>query len=169
MKLKLLVMGCLLAPTLALADPTTAEDWYKEGANQYNLGNFDKAVDAFKKGFELAPDAKKPAYLYNIAQSYRQANDCKDAAFFYKRYLSLAEQDTVKPLTEAKRHEVEGFIADEEKCAGGSPTPTPTPTPTPQPQPQPRPQPQPNVTPEPRPQPPPQPGVQPQPERKRVV
>ena len=35
------------------------------------------------------PESKKPAYLYNVAQAYRQGGKCKDAAFFYKRYLSL--------------------------------------------------------------------------------
>ena len=29
------------------------DDWYKEGETQYNLGNFDKAADAFKQGFAL--------------------------------------------------------------------------------------------------------------------
>jgi tetratricopeptide (TPR) repeat protein len=108
----------VLVPALAYADPKTADDWYKEGANQYNLGDFDKAVDAFKKGFELETnDTKKPAYLYNIAQAYRQAHRCSDAEFFYKRYLSLKDQDTAKPLEASKRAEVEGWIAEEEKCA----------------------------------------------------
>jgi hypothetical protein len=112
------VVGLLLVPALAYADPKTADDWYKEGANQYNLGDFDKAVDAFKKGFELETnDSKKPAYLYNIAQAYRQAHRCSDAEFFYKRYLSLKDQDTAKPLEASKRAEVEGWITEEEKCA----------------------------------------------------
>ena len=37
---------------LAVAQPKTADDWYKEGETQYNLGNFDKAADAFKQGFD---------------------------------------------------------------------------------------------------------------------
>jgi tetratricopeptide (TPR) repeat protein len=116
--MKLVTLVCLLVPVLAFAEPKSADDWYKEGANQYNLGDFDKAVDAFKKGFELETnDSKKPAYLYNIAQAYRQAHRCSDAEFFYKRYLSLKDQDTAKPLEPSKRAEVEGWIAEEEKCA----------------------------------------------------
>src|SRR6202000_1970225 len=95
-----------------------ADEWCKEGPNKYNLGAFGKALDAFKKGFELETnDAKKPAYLYNIAQSYRQAHRCSDAEFFYKRYLSLRDQDTAKPLEKERRDEIEGWIAEEEKCA----------------------------------------------------
>jgi tetratricopeptide (TPR) repeat protein len=116
--MKLLTVVCLLVPAIALADPKTADEWYKEGATQYNLGDFDKAVEAFKKGFELETnDSKKPAYLYNIAQAYRQAHRCSDAEFFYKRYLSLKDQDTAKPLEADKRAEIEGWIAEEEKCA----------------------------------------------------
>jgi hypothetical protein len=115
---KSLVCALVLAPALALAQPKSADDWYKEGETQYNLGNFDKAAEAFKQGFSLETvDSKKPAYLYNVAQAYRQGQKCKDAAFFYKRYLSLKDQDTVKPLKPDKRAEIEQRITELEECA----------------------------------------------------
>lgn len=108
----LVLAAVCLVPLAVRADPKTAEDWYKEGANQYNLGNFDKAVDAFKQGFELETNEnKKPAYLYNVAQAYRQENKCKEAVFFYKRFLALKQN--VKPTTRA---EVEKLIAEGEDC-----------------------------------------------------
>lgn len=108
----------LLVPALAFAQPTTADDWYKEGENQYNLGNFEKAIEAFKKGFELEPsDSKKAAYLFNIAQSYRQAKNCIDAQFFYKRYLAFKDADTKKPLAPDTRKQIEDRIAELEECA----------------------------------------------------
>lgn len=111
-------LAILLAPVLAWAQPRTADEWYKEGENQYNLGNFDKAVDAFKQGFSLEPnESKKAAYLFNVAQSYRQAKDCKNAVFFYKRFLALKENDTVKPLSEKTRKDVEDRIHELEDCA----------------------------------------------------
>ncbi|MGE0545844.1 MAG: tol-pal system YbgF family protein [Kofleriaceae bacterium] len=98
--------------------PRTPEDWYREGENFYNVGKFNEAVEAFKKGFELEPsDTKKSAYLYNIAQSYRQAKDCINAQFFYKRYLALKDTDTRKPLTPEKRQEVEDQITALDECA----------------------------------------------------
>jgi hypothetical protein len=107
----------LLVPALAWAQPRTADEWYKEGENQYNLGNFDKAVDAFKQGFSLETnESKKAAYLFNVAQSYRQANDCKNAQFFYKRFLSLKDNDTVKPLSAKTRKDVEERIAELDVC-----------------------------------------------------
>jgi hypothetical protein len=107
----------LLVPALAWAQPKSADDWYKEGENQYNLGNFDKAVEAFKQGFSLETnESKKAAYLFNVAQSYRQANDCKNAQFFYKRFLSLKDSDTVKPLSAKTRKDVEERINELEAC-----------------------------------------------------
>jgi len=113
------IAAALLATaTLAWADPTTPEGWYKEGENQYNLGNFDRAVDAFKKGFELeTSESKKAAYLFNIAQAYRQAKNCVDAQFFYKRYLAFKDADTKRPLAPATRKEIEDRIAELEECA----------------------------------------------------
>jgi tetratricopeptide (TPR) repeat protein len=107
----------LLVPALVWAEPKSADDWYKEGENQYNLGNFDKAVEAFKQGFSLETnESKKAAYLFNVAQSYRQANDCKNAQFFYKRFLSLKDSDTVKPLSAKTRKDVEERISELEAC-----------------------------------------------------
>jgi tetratricopeptide (TPR) repeat protein len=109
--------AAVLWPALAFAEPKSADDWYKEGETQYNLGNFDKAAEAFKQGYSLETvDNKKPAYLYNVAQAYRQGKKCKDAAFFYKRYVSLKDQDTVKPLAAEKRTEIEGWINELEEC-----------------------------------------------------
>ena len=112
------VFAALLAPSLAFAQPKSADDFYKEGETQYNLGNFQAAVDAFKKGFELEPsESKKAAYLYNVAQAYRQNKDCGNAQFFYKRYLALKENDTKKPLKPEKRTEIEDRIKELDECA----------------------------------------------------
>lgn len=116
-RLSLLCLGFICLPVLATADPRSAEEWYKEGETQYNLGSFDKAAEAFKQGYAVENvESKKAAYLYNVAQAYRQGKRCKDAAFFYKRYLSLKEQDTAKPLKAERRAEIEGWIAELQEC-----------------------------------------------------
>src|SRR5262249_45208507 len=102
---------------LALAEPKTAGEWFTEGETQYNLGNFEKAAEAFKQGFALETvENKKAVYLYNVGQAYRQARKCQDAVFFYKRFLALKANDTVKPLSDAKKQETEKFIEDLEHC-----------------------------------------------------
>ena len=106
----------LLLPALAWAQPKTADEWYKEGADQFNLGEYGKAVEAFKQGFTLESDeAKKPAYLYNVAQSYRLAKDCKNALFFYKRFLALKDASG-KPPEPKVRKDVNTKIAELEAC-----------------------------------------------------
>jgi hypothetical protein len=115
---KSVLFAAMLVPALALAQPKSADDWYKEGETQYNLGNFDAAAEAFKQGFAVEPnESKKAAYLYNVAQAYRQGNKCKDASFFYKRYLVLKDRDTDKPLKPEKRAEIEARITELDECA----------------------------------------------------
>jgi hypothetical protein len=115
---KICIAAVLLLPALAWAEPKSASDWYNEGENQYNLGNFEKAVEAFKKGFELENvEGKKAVYLFNIAQSYRQANDCKNAHFFYKRFLAVADSDPSRPVAAKTRKQVQDRIAELEQCA----------------------------------------------------
>jgi len=114
---KICILAALLVPALALGQPRSADDWYKEGETQFNLGNFDKAIIAFKEGFALeTSDSKKAAYLYNVAQSYRQANDCKNALFFYRRFLALRGANTAKPLAAKVRQDVEDRITELEAC-----------------------------------------------------
>lgn len=114
---RLLFCAAVLVPMLASAEPKSAEDWYNEGETQYNLGNFDEAAEAFKQGYAVeTAESKKAAYLYNVAQAYRQGKRCKDAGFFYKRYLSLKEQDTVKPLRAERRAEIERWIVELQQC-----------------------------------------------------
>ncbi len=105
-------------PAIAWAQPKSADDYFKEGEGAYNVQDFDKAIDAFKKGYELEPDdSKKAAYLYNVGQAYRQKKDCANARFFYKRYLALKDNDTKKPLKPEKRREIETWITELEACA----------------------------------------------------
>jgi hypothetical protein len=85
----------------------------EDGERAYNLGKFKEAVDLFTQAYEQFPN---PAYLFNIAQTYRQSGDCKQAQFFYKRFLALKQQDTKKPLTAQRKAEVESRIAELEEC-----------------------------------------------------
>ncbi len=97
----------------AFADMATARQKFSAGERAYNLGEFDKAVSLFKEAYEAEPD---PAFLFNIAQSYRQAGDCKEAVFFYKRYLALKQNDIKKPLRPEVKAEVEKRIVELEEC-----------------------------------------------------
>ena len=116
-----IAIGSAMTAPIAAADPKSANDFFKDGQTQYDLGNFNKAIEAFKRAYELDP---KAAYIYNVAQSYRQLQDCKNALFFYKRFLALKADDTVKPLKPELRAEIDGRIAELEQCLRDQNKPT---------------------------------------------
>jgi hypothetical protein len=66
-------------------DPQKARELFTQGNTFFDLGQFDKAIDAWQRGYQLHND---PGFLYNIAQAYRTQGDAQKAIFFYKRYLS---------------------------------------------------------------------------------
>lgn len=126
------VVGVTLAlwSATAFADEASARQKYDAGERAYNLGEFEKAAQLFKDAYSEHAD---PAFLFNVAQTYRQAGDCKQALFFYKRYLALKQNDTKKPLSPARQAEVEQRIQELEEClrrdlAGKPPTALSPPT-----------------------------------------
>ena len=104
------------APAEASTDPKQqAKELYEEGKRLYNVGEFDRAIAAWKKGYELHPS---PDFLFNIGQAYRRKPENRQALFFYQRYLRE------KPNA-ANRPEVETIIKElEEAVAAETPTPT---------------------------------------------
>jgi Tetratricopeptide repeat len=82
-----LVVAALIAFAAAPAqaqDAEKARQLFQQGSKYYDLGQFDKAIEAWQQGYDQKPD---PGFLYNIAQAYRQKQDAAKAIFFYKGYL----------------------------------------------------------------------------------
>ncbi len=93
------------APTDAAAKQARAA--YDEGQVAFNLGQWDKAIDAWQRGYKAKPD---PVFLYNIAQAYRKAGNLEQSIFFYKSYLHNTSNAP-------NRDEVVGWIDQLEKQA----------------------------------------------------
>jgi len=103
-------------------DPkVAAKEHYAKGTSFYDLGRYDEAVKEFEAAYQLKND---PAFLYNLAQSYRQAGNHERAVHFYKTYLRY--------VPNAKnRADIEDKIKAEEKLVGsGGPGTTPPPVTT---------------------------------------
>ena len=77
-----------------------ARESFTEGTASFNLGQWDKAIEAWQKGYQLKQD---PIFLYNIGQAYRKAENFERAIFFYKNYLRNAPKAP-------NREEVEQWI-----------------------------------------------------------
>lgn len=126
-----LTVALLTAGLCAIERPARAEDaekarqLFQQGSKYYDVGQFDKAVEAWQAGYEQKPD---PSFLFNIAQAYRQKEDLHRAIFFYKSYLRNSPKA-------ANRAEVEQRIAALQKqlneSASRPPQPTPPTTPPP--------------------------------------
>lgn len=88
----LLVMpGLVQAAGTAPGDAETrARQHFAEGTVAYDLGEFQKALQAYSEAYRLAP---RPALLFNVAQCHRQLGQDERAAFFYRRFLHLSGQD----------------------------------------------------------------------------
>jgi hypothetical protein len=109
----LVAVALASASSVAHADRAKAKAYYDDAEKQYNLGKFDTAVDLYTKAYEEWPE---PSFLFNLAQAYRQAGNCKQALFFYRRFLSLKSADQVKPIAPGLKTEVEARIKELEEC-----------------------------------------------------
>jgi hypothetical protein len=105
----LLVLVSGATPAFAQEDEASRESkaHYQKGRTAYDLGRFDEAVKEFEKAYELKPDA---AYIFNLAQTYKQKGDHQKAVFYYRRYLTLSPQAKNREAIEARIAELEDLI-----------------------------------------------------------
>lgn len=89
--------------------PQKARELAEKGRAFHDAGEYMKAVAAFKEAYVLAPS---PGLLFNIAQAYRLAGDCDDAAWMYRRFLDSNPGEASRTL--AEQH-----LASVEKCGHG--------------------------------------------------
>jgi tetratricopeptide (TPR) repeat protein len=92
----------------------SADVAYQAGQAAYNAGDYQKAIEEFKRGFALEPDISKKGltYLFNLGQAYRQVGNCKEASFAYSRFLAL--KTDVAP---EQRQHIEQLIKELDDCA----------------------------------------------------
>jgi tetratricopeptide (TPR) repeat protein len=95
----------------AAAQPVTPEEsaraHHEQGRLQYSLGRFETAISEFRKAYELRAD---PAFLYDIAESYRSLGSPERAVFFYRRYLTTHPNPPNRPQVEAQIARIEPTI-----------------------------------------------------------
>src|SRR4029077_10860905 len=96
---------------------TAAKEHYARGTSYYDLGKYDDAIKEFEAAYQLKND---PAFLFNLAQSYRMAGNHERAATYYKTYLRYVPKAP-------NRADIEEKIKTEEQLAakGGSTPPPP--------------------------------------------
>jgi tetratricopeptide (TPR) repeat protein len=111
------LLGTATVTTSASADnalrpeqiPAKARELANRGRVYHDAGDYQAAIAAFKEAYVLAPS---PGLLFNIAQAYRLAGDCDEAAWMYRRFLDTNPSGTNKSL--AEQH-----LSVVEKCGSG--------------------------------------------------
>jgi tetratricopeptide (TPR) repeat protein len=112
-----ITLAALLAAQTAYADnalrpekiPAKAKELATRGRVYHDAGDYQAAVAAFKEAYVLAPS---PGLLFNIAQAYRLAGNCDEAAWMYRRFLDTNPTGTNRDL--AHQH-----LSVVEKCGSG--------------------------------------------------
>jgi len=142
-----ILVSLVLWPRWAISDTAAnrqaGRELLAEGAKAFRLGEFEKAIDDFKKSYDTYPD---PIALYNIAQVYRQQKQNEKAIFFYQQYLTESPHAQDRAKIEQRIKELREVIAAQKDVTDKPPdgvqqapppasppvasAPEPTPTPT---------------------------------------
>src|SRR5688572_30561537 len=78
------VMAGVPADTAAEPSVKRARVLNRQGMAKYRLGEYDAALELFKKAYETHSD---PKILFNLAQTYRKRRDYARALESYRQYL----------------------------------------------------------------------------------
>ena len=107
------------APAPAVDKDAEAKAHYEKGMKHYNLGEFDQAIEEFKKAYEFKED---PILLYNIGQAHRQKGDLEKAIFFYRRYLDAAPNAANKKDVQQRIKDLEELVKKQREEKDRPPT-----------------------------------------------
>ena len=91
-----------------------AKAFYLEGQKAFDLGDFPRAIDNFKKAYDAAP---KPGLLFNIAQAHRKSGNWQEALTTYERFLKEDPKSTLAPEAEAHAAAMRAKIDAEKSLA----------------------------------------------------
>src|SRR5262249_44095985 len=98
-----LLPGAARAVEPSAAADAQARSHYELGQRHYNVGDFDRAIDEFKRAYEISP---APGLLFNIAQAYRAKKDREHALYFYTTYLREDPEAPEREYVEARLREL---------------------------------------------------------------
>ena len=92
------------------ASKKLAKKYFQQAERHYGLAQFEKALEAYKKAMS---HHRHPAFIFNIAQCYRQLKNYEKASFYYKLFLS-------EHPNAPNKKEVESFIKAMDKKAAAA-------------------------------------------------
>jgi tetratricopeptide (TPR) repeat protein len=126
MKLAIAILVCAFGVAAAQPNKDKAAAAFAEGQRRYNAGEYRPAAAKFLEAYGHDAD---PAYLFNVAQSYRFAHDCAQAARYYRQFLAAVASAPNLAKVRGYLDEMDACVRREAKPPPAEP-PTPAPTPT---------------------------------------
>ena len=79
------------------APPTDARTHFERGQKFFENKKFRDALEEYKDAYQLDP---QPAFLYNIAQCYRELGQAEQAKYFYEEFLLTGPEEAYQKKTE---------------------------------------------------------------------
>ncbi len=74
-----------------------ARELFQKAEMSFNLGRFPDALEDYQAAYQAKP---LPAFLFNVAQCYRNMRNYERARFFFRRYLALDPKTTNRRLVD---------------------------------------------------------------------
>jgi hypothetical protein len=112
---------CALAGVAFADNKEAAKESYTEGKRQYDLGEYDAALTAFKKAYL---NYEEPVFLFNIAQCYRALGDKAAAARTYRAFLRNWPKAPNKDQVERIIAQLDAAIAQDASAKAAPPPDT---------------------------------------------
>jgi tetratricopeptide (TPR) repeat protein len=129
----LLVLFVLLAATASTAEGRTEERehpgraLFERAEAAFNRGKFEEARASYQAAYDVEP---LPAFLFNIAQCYRNLGDYERAQFFFHRYTVLDPNSPNRAAAERLIAEM-NRLAEERRSQAAPVTSPPSSAPSP--------------------------------------
>jgi tetratricopeptide (TPR) repeat protein len=124
--LALSIVLCGAARADGLADGS-AKEAYQRGAQAYAKHQYTTAASAFEEGYKLRPH---PAFLFNLALTYRAMDKPQQAISYYERYLEALPNAPDRSQVELAIADEKRKLAPTEKGAPPAPAPSPSSSPS---------------------------------------
>jgi tetratricopeptide (TPR) repeat protein len=105
--------GAVAAAATAAAGDKASRELFQRAEKSFNLGRFPEALADYQAAYEAKP---LPAFLFNIAQCYRNMQSFERARFFFRRYLALDPKTTNRRLVEDLISEMTRELDKQEKA-----------------------------------------------------
>lgn len=112
---------CALAHVAYADNKEAAKQAYSEGKRQYDLGDYQAALTAFKQAYL---NYEEPVFLFNIAQCYRALGDRPSAVRSYRAFLRNWPKAPNREQVERIVAELETAMAQDQTAKAAPPQDT---------------------------------------------